>query len=48
MLDMESDRLALAEKFGAVPINVKERNPQGSVFSSLTRAGCCLLPSVCG
>jgi threonine dehydrogenase-like Zn-dependent dehydrogenase len=31
VLDMEPDRLALAEKFGAIPINVKERNPQGSV-----------------
>src|SRR5438309_775096 len=31
VLDMEPDRLALAEKFGAVPINVKERNPHGSV-----------------
>src|SRR5205085_6405387 len=30
-LDMEPDRLALAEKVGAVPINVKERNPQGAV-----------------
>src|SRR5206468_10675048 len=30
-LDMEPDRLALAEKFGAVPINVRERNPQGAV-----------------
>ena len=31
VLDMEPDRLALAEKFGATPINVKERNPQGAV-----------------
>jgi threonine dehydrogenase-like Zn-dependent dehydrogenase len=31
-LDMEADRLALAEKFGAIPINVKERNPQSAVF----------------
>jgi threonine dehydrogenase-like Zn-dependent dehydrogenase len=30
-LDMEPDRLALAEKVGAVPINVKERNPQMAV-----------------
>jgi threonine dehydrogenase-like Zn-dependent dehydrogenase len=27
-LDMEPDRLALAEKVGAVPLNVRERNPQ--------------------
>jgi threonine dehydrogenase-like Zn-dependent dehydrogenase len=27
-LDMEPDRLALAEQVGAVPVNVKERNPQ--------------------
>ena len=32
LLDMEPDRLALAEKFGATPINVKERNPQSAVF----------------
>jgi len=31
VLDMEPERLALAEKFGAVPINVKERNAQGAV-----------------
>src|SRR5919204_780784 len=30
-LDMEPDRLALAEKFGAIPINVRDRNPQGAV-----------------
>jgi threonine dehydrogenase-like Zn-dependent dehydrogenase len=30
-LDMEPDRLALAEKVGATPINVKERNPQMAV-----------------
>ena len=30
-LDMEPDRLALVEKFGATGINVKERNPQGAV-----------------
>jgi threonine dehydrogenase-like Zn-dependent dehydrogenase len=34
-LDMEPDRLALAEKVGATPINVKERNPQMAV-SELT------------
>jgi threonine dehydrogenase-like Zn-dependent dehydrogenase len=31
-LDMAPDRLALAERFGATPINVKERNPQSAVF----------------
>jgi threonine dehydrogenase-like Zn-dependent dehydrogenase len=31
-LDMAEDRLVLAEKFGATPINVKERNPQSAVF----------------
>jgi threonine dehydrogenase-like Zn-dependent dehydrogenase len=30
-LDMEPDRLALAERFGAVPINVRERNPETAV-----------------
>ena len=30
-LDMEPDRLAIAEKIGAVPINVKERNPEMAV-----------------
>jgi len=30
-LDMEPDRLVLAEKVGAIPINVKERNPQMAV-----------------
>ena len=30
-LDMEPDRLALAEQFGAIPVNVKERNAQGAV-----------------
>lgn len=30
-LDMEPDRLSFAEKLGAVPVNVKERNPQGAV-----------------
>jgi alcohol dehydrogenase len=30
-LDMEPDRLALAERVGAVPINVKEHNPQMAV-----------------
>jgi threonine dehydrogenase-like Zn-dependent dehydrogenase len=30
-LDMEPDRLALAEKLGAVPINVKTHNPQMAV-----------------
>jgi threonine dehydrogenase-like Zn-dependent dehydrogenase len=34
-LDMEADRLALAEKVGATPINVKEQNPQMAV-SDLT------------
>jgi len=34
-LDMEADRLALAEKVGATPINVKEHNPQMAV-SDLT------------
>lgn len=31
VLDMQEDRLALAEKVGATPINVKERNPQMAV-----------------
>lgn len=26
--DMEPDRLALAQRFGAIPVNVRERNPQ--------------------
>ena len=30
-LDMEPDRLALAERAGAVPVNVAERNPQMAV-----------------
>jgi threonine dehydrogenase-like Zn-dependent dehydrogenase len=30
-LDMQPDRLAIAEKVGAVPINIKERNPQMAV-----------------
>ena len=30
-LDMEPDRLALAERTGAVPVNVAERNPQMAV-----------------
>jgi threonine dehydrogenase-like Zn-dependent dehydrogenase len=30
-LDLESDRLALAEKVGAVPINVREHNPEMAV-----------------
>jgi len=34
-LDMEPDRLALAQKMGAIPINVTERNPQMAV-SELT------------
>lgn len=34
-LDMEPDRLVLAEKVGAIPVNVKERNPQMAV-SELT------------
>jgi threonine dehydrogenase-like Zn-dependent dehydrogenase len=34
-LDMEPDRLALAEGIGAIPVNVKERNPQ-MVVSELT------------
>ncbi len=34
-LDMEPARLALAERFGAVPLHVKERNPQMAV-SDLT------------
>lgn len=35
VLDMEEDRLALAQKVGAVPINVRERNPEVAV-SELT------------
>jgi threonine dehydrogenase-like Zn-dependent dehydrogenase len=35
VLDMEAERLELAEKVGATPINVKERNPETAV-SSLT------------
>jgi threonine dehydrogenase-like Zn-dependent dehydrogenase len=31
-LDMEPERLALVEKFGAVPINVREQHPQSAVF----------------
>jgi alcohol dehydrogenase len=31
-LDLAPDRLVLAEKVGATPINVKERNPQSAVF----------------
>jgi threonine dehydrogenase-like Zn-dependent dehydrogenase len=31
-LDMEPARLELAERFGAVPINVRERHPQSAVF----------------
>jgi threonine dehydrogenase-like Zn-dependent dehydrogenase len=31
VLDMEPERLAIVEKFGAIPINVKEKNPQGAV-----------------
>ena len=27
-LDMQADRLAIAERVGAIPVNVKERNPQ--------------------
>ncbi|MFN2543783.1 MAG: zinc-binding dehydrogenase [Actinomycetota bacterium] len=34
-LDMEPDRLALAEKLGATPVSVKDRNPQSAV-SDLT------------
>src|SRR5438034_1083720 len=34
-LDMQPDRLALAEKVGAIPIDVRERNPQMAV-SELT------------
>ena len=34
-LDMEPSRLALAERFGAVPLHVKERNPQ-MALSDLT------------
>jgi threonine dehydrogenase-like Zn-dependent dehydrogenase len=30
-LDMEPDRLALAEGIGAIPVNVRERNPQMAV-----------------
>jgi threonine dehydrogenase-like Zn-dependent dehydrogenase len=38
-LDMEPDRLTLAEKFGAIPINVKEQNPQGAVDDLTERRG---------
>ena len=38
-LDMEPERLALAERVGAVPINVKERNPQTAV-DDLTEGRC--------
>ena len=31
-IDMDRDRLALAEKMGAVPIDVKERNPHMAVY----------------
>jgi threonine dehydrogenase-like Zn-dependent dehydrogenase len=31
VLDMEADRLALAQKMGAIPIDVKARNPQMAV-----------------
>ncbi len=31
-IDLEPDRLALAEASGAVPVNARERNPQSAVF----------------
>jgi threonine dehydrogenase-like Zn-dependent dehydrogenase len=31
VLDIEPDRLALAERVGAIPVNVRERNPQMAV-----------------
>lgn len=38
-LDMEPDRLAAAEAIGAVPINVKERNPQMAVAGATEGRG---------
>src|SRR5947199_2790472 len=38
-LDMEPERLALAEKVGAIPINVKEQNAQGAVDDLTDRPG---------
>jgi threonine dehydrogenase-like Zn-dependent dehydrogenase len=39
VLDMEPDRLALGEKVGAVPVNVKERNAQMAVHDATEGRG---------